>query len=87
MSRTFKIAVLPGDGVGPEVMQEALKVLDVIAAKADVKFEFNHASSLAVPRLMKKAKPCPLKRSPLARLAMLSCSAPSVVRSRRSFPQ
>ena len=42
MSRTFKIAVLPGDGIGPEVMQEALKVLDVIAAKADVKFEFNH---------------------------------------------
>ena len=24
----FKIAVLPGDGIGPEVMEEALKVLE-----------------------------------------------------------
>ena len=28
MSKTFKIAVLPGDGIGPEVMAEALRVLD-----------------------------------------------------------
>ncbi|MFO7713540.1 3-isopropylmalate dehydrogenase [Desulfosarcina sp.] len=32
----FKIAVLPGDGIGPEVMEEALKVLDA----AQEKFEF-----------------------------------------------
>jgi len=42
MSRTFKIAVLPGDGIGPEVMQEALKVLDAIAVKSALKFDFNH---------------------------------------------
>lgn len=42
MSRTFKIAVLPGDGIGPEVMQEALKVLDAVAAKSDLTFEFTH---------------------------------------------
>lgn len=42
MSRTFKIAVLPGDGIGPEVMQEALKVLDAVAAKSDLRFEFTH---------------------------------------------
>ena len=24
----YQIAVLPGDGIGPEVMQEAIKVLD-----------------------------------------------------------
>src|SRR6266481_1882771 len=28
LPRTFKIAVLPGDGIGPEVMAEALRVLD-----------------------------------------------------------
>ena len=28
-----KIAVLAGDGIGPEVMQEAIKVLDVAAEK------------------------------------------------------
>jgi len=35
-----KIAVLPGDGIGPEVMQEALKVLDAIQQKYGVKFEY-----------------------------------------------
>jgi len=29
----FKIAVLAGDGIGPEVMAEALRVLDAVAAK------------------------------------------------------
>jgi isocitrate/isopropylmalate dehydrogenase len=28
--RTYKIAVLPGDGIGPEVMDEAIKVLDAV---------------------------------------------------------
>ncbi len=28
-----RIAVLPGDGIGPEVMVEALKVLDAVAAR------------------------------------------------------
>ncbi len=39
MSRTFKVAVLPGDGIGPEVMEEALKVLDAIESKFGVTFE------------------------------------------------
>ncbi|MDI6605106.1 MAG: 3-isopropylmalate dehydrogenase [Thermoanaerobacteraceae bacterium] len=34
----YKIAVLPGDGIGPEVINEALKVLDVISKKFNVKF-------------------------------------------------
>ncbi len=42
MSRTFKIAVLPGDGIGPEVMQQALAVLDAVSRKAGVTFAFNH---------------------------------------------
>ncbi len=39
MASTFKVAVLPGDGIGPEVMAEALKVLDAVENKYDVKFE------------------------------------------------
>ncbi|MER2491239.1 3-isopropylmalate dehydrogenase [Catenovulum sediminis] len=35
---TMKIAVLPGDGIGPEVMAEALKVLNVVEKKFDVTF-------------------------------------------------
>ena len=38
-----KIAVLPGDGIGPEVMDEALKVLARIQEKYDVEFDYEHA--------------------------------------------
>ena len=38
MASTFKVAVLPGDGIGPEVMVEALKMLDAIEKKYDVSF-------------------------------------------------
>ncbi|WP_337841505.1 3-isopropylmalate dehydrogenase [Rheinheimera sp.] len=31
--KNYKIAVLAGDGIGPEVMAQALKVLDVVSAK------------------------------------------------------
>lgn len=35
----YKIAVLAGDGIGPEITQEALKVLKVIEERNDVTFE------------------------------------------------
>lgn len=38
-----KIAVLPGDGIGPEVMSEALKVLAKVEEKYDVIFSYEHA--------------------------------------------
>jgi 3-isopropylmalate dehydrogenase len=34
-----RIAVLPGDGIGPEVMKEALKVLEAVREKFDFQFE------------------------------------------------
>jgi len=37
--KSFRIAVFPGDGIGPEIMREARKVLDVVAACAGVRFE------------------------------------------------
>ncbi|MGQ9504003.1 MAG: isocitrate/isopropylmalate dehydrogenase family protein [Thermogutta sp.] len=40
METTFKIAVLPGDGIGPEVIREAIKVLNALAPHLpEVKFE------------------------------------------------
>src|SRR3989339_47593 len=38
-----KIAVLAGDGIGPEVMKEALRILDKIAIKFGHKFQFKSA--------------------------------------------
>ena len=35
---SYKLAVIPGDGIGPEVVAEGLKVLDVIAAKHGLNF-------------------------------------------------
>ena len=40
MSKTYKITLLPGDGIGPEVIAEAVKVLDAVAAKSDFSLEF-----------------------------------------------
>ena len=37
--KTYKIAVLPGDGTGPEVVAEGLKVLEVAARKFGFKLE------------------------------------------------
>jgi 3-isopropylmalate dehydrogenase len=31
---TYDIAVIPGDGIGPEVVREALKVLEVVAERS-----------------------------------------------------
>ena len=40
---THKIAILSGDGIGSEVMSEALKVLDVVSKKFDLTFETTEA--------------------------------------------
>jgi 3-isopropylmalate dehydrogenase len=37
--RQYHIAVLPGDGIGPEVIKEARRVLAVVAERAGVNFE------------------------------------------------
>ncbi len=39
----YRVAVLPGDGIGPEVMDEALRVLDAVSKKFGVEFEYKEA--------------------------------------------
>jgi 3-isopropylmalate dehydrogenase len=41
MSNTYKIAVLAGDGIGPEVMAAALNILRAVEKKFAIAFEFN----------------------------------------------
>ncbi len=43
MSDCHRICVLPGDGIGPEVVAAALDVLRAVQAKSDVRFEFCEA--------------------------------------------
>jgi len=37
--KIYKIAVIPGDGTGPEVIREGLKVLEAVASKYNFKYE------------------------------------------------
>ncbi|MFV1995541.1 MAG: 3-isopropylmalate dehydrogenase [Verrucomicrobiales bacterium] len=41
MSQQYRIAVLAGDGIGPEVMVEGRKVLDAVASREAVSFSFD----------------------------------------------
>ena len=40
MKKSCRITILPGDGIGPEIMEAALEVLKAIEKKYDVSFEF-----------------------------------------------
>lgn len=42
MSQPLRIAVLPGDGIGKEVMPEGLKVLEKAASQFNLKLKFEH---------------------------------------------
>jgi len=40
--RKYSIAILPGDGTGPEVVEEGLKVLEAVSQATGFKFEYQH---------------------------------------------
>jgi len=42
MTETHRIAVIPGDGIGTEVVPEGLRVLNAVAAAFDLTFNFEH---------------------------------------------
>ena len=41
-----KILVLPGDGIGPEIVSEAVKVLETVKTKFNLNIELDNALSL-----------------------------------------
>jgi tartrate dehydrogenase/decarboxylase/D-malate dehydrogenase len=42
MTKTYRIAVIPGDGIGVEVMPEAIRVLDTVKKRFDIELEYQH---------------------------------------------
>ena len=42
MSTTYRIAALPGDGIGREVMPEGIRVVDAVAARHDIRLAWQH---------------------------------------------
>lgn len=43
MTTNYKICLLPGDGIGPEIIAEGVKVLDAVGRKYDVAFDYTEA--------------------------------------------
>ena len=43
MAKTYNICLLPGDGIGPEIIAEGCKVLDAVGAKYDTAFSCTEA--------------------------------------------
>lgn len=50
--RSTTIAILPGDGIGPEIMAEAVKVLDAVQARFDLQltYQYAHVGGAAIDR-------------------------------------
>ena len=42
MAANYTIVLLPGDGIGPEVINETVRILQVLSEGADYHFEFQH---------------------------------------------
>src|SRR5210317_1186575 len=42
MGKTYQIGVVPGDGTGPEVVAEGLKVLEAVAQKTGIRYNLVH---------------------------------------------
>ena len=42
MGKSYRIAVIPGDGTGPEVIAEGLKVLKAASARFGFKMDLSH---------------------------------------------
>lgn len=43
MQTTIRIAILPGDGIGPEVMAEAVKTLDAVGQRFGLQYTYHYA--------------------------------------------
>jgi 3-isopropylmalate dehydrogenase len=54
----YKIAVIPGDGIGPEVVREGLKVLEAAASRTEVGYELEHYD-LGGDRYLRTGEPLP----------------------------
>ncbi len=59
MSPTYKIAVIPGDGIGTEVMPEGLRVLDAAATAFDLNLDYEHFDFASADYYLRHGKMLP----------------------------
>jgi len=61
-----RIAVLPGDGIGPEIVPQAVQILEAVAAQYGHTFEF-HAADVGGAAIDKTGRPLPEETLKLAK--------------------
>ena len=64
----YKIALIPGDGIGPEIVAEAKKVLDRVCEKYSHKFSYTEVLLGGHPLMLTEYL---LQRKPLPRQKLL----------------
>lgn len=64
--KKYNIAVMPGDGIGPEVVKQAVKVLDRVGKKYNFQLETNYADIGGIA-INKTGKPLPEKTLQICR--------------------
>lgn len=77
MSQTHHIAVLPGDGIGPEIMAQAYKVIDAVRQRFGLRIstsEYDVVAQLSTST----ARLCPQQPLQAANKPARFCLAPSV---------
>ena len=67
---SYKIAVLPGDGIGPEIVEQGIKVLKSLEPHLNVSFNLEYAA-IGGAALETDAVPLPEKT---LKLALVGCS-------------
>ena len=51
----MKIAVIPGDGIGPDIVKQAYKVLDRVSEAFNMKFEYQEVDMEERHRQIRRA--------------------------------
>lgn len=60
MTKRYQIAVLPGDGIGPEIIEETIKVLNSVAQTYVVQFNYHYAL-MGAEAIDKTGNPLPIE--------------------------
>ena len=58
-ARHYRIAVIPGDGIGKEVVPEGLRVLEAVSARYGCAFAFDHFDFASCDYYLKRGQMMP----------------------------
>ena len=82
-SHLFSLAVVPGDGIGPEVTAQALAVLDTVAARPRRRLRAHRVRPRRASAGTRRGRRCPTPCWRRSAATTRSCSAPSATRACR----